>query len=115
MIRVLTTRPNDAGITADGQHILDVAGVGRIPADLAALTVDGPIWRAANKPLLACLECGVSGSAVEFYADSDVPGECDGCAAGWFGCDGPECQGDHHPDDECPAAHPPECRRDCCS
>ena len=103
MIKVKVNRPVHAATTdqAARRHVIHVDGYGPILAELATLATNVLVKDAARAELLRCFDCGELGSAEAYYRESDLPGCCDGCAADYFGCEEPGCDGMHHPEDPC--------------
>lgn len=76
-------------------HVAIIEGLGPIPGEILALTVDPDLEDVRNAKEFECLGCKGKCSAVELHKESDVPGECLGCADEFF------CPHGMHPDDEC--------------
>lgn len=93
-----TTRTTAAAYITDHerrQHRVRVEGVrDPIPGEILALCIERYLQPMRHEPALECFGCKGKFSADHLYR-SDVPGECDTCAAEFF------CPHGGHPDDPC--------------
>ncbi len=64
----------------DDVHVVTVDGEDHSARSLVRPDAPSYLEHAALAPVLACLECGRSFSAVALYVDSPVGGECLDCA-----------------------------------
>ena len=71
-----------------------------IPLEIAGLAAGPDAW--LRDCTAMCKACKELTPISELHGTSDLPGHCEKCAADYFTC--VKCKGQHHPDDECPAA-----------